>query len=200
MSAQIVEIIILAVIAFLIISKFLSVLGTTDEDDPAKNKAGSFFGEPTGLKDVTGTVVPSDDRSGQSKVIPLRANVVFSTDSKINDIVRQIVEKMPDFNHEKFLKGAQSACKMIIDAVSKNDEQALSALVDKRFMSEITKKADHYSQVSNDIKVSYEDAYSFGNSIYIKVVVTGKKLKEFWVFTRNLQQVGQDWHLSNIEV
>lgn len=200
MSAQIVEIIILAVIAFLIISKFLSVLGTTDEDDPAKSKAGSFFGEPTGLKDVTGTAGSFEAKPGESKVIPLRANVVFSTDSKINDIIRQIVEKMPDFNHEKFLKGAQAACKMIIDAVSKNDEQALSELVDKRFISEIGKKTDHYSQVPNDIKVAYEDAYSFGNSIYIKVAVTGKKLKEFWVFTRNLQQSGQDWYLSNIEI
>ena len=31
---------------------------------------------------------------------------------------------MPDFNHEKFLKGAKSDCKMILDALSKNDEKS----------------------------------------------------------------------------
>ena len=199
MSAQMVEILILAVIAFFIISKLLSVLGTTDEDDPAKNKAGSFFGEPKGLKDVTGTAAPVAPHSPGSKVIPLRADVVFSNDTKTNEIIRQIVEKMPDFNHEKFLKGAKGACKIILDALSKNDEKALEELVDKRFLEEIRKKSDHYSKSSNDITAAYEDAYSFGNSLYIKVLITSKGLKEFWVFTRNLAQSGPDWHLSNIE-
>ena len=124
MSAQMVEILILALIAFLIISKLLSVLGTTDEDDPAKKKAGSFFGEPRGLKDVTGTVV--EPANSGSKVIPLHANVIFSADAKVNDIISQIVEKMPDFNPDKFLKGAKGAFKMVLEALSKNDEKALA--------------------------------------------------------------------------
>jgi len=201
MSAQMVEILILAVIAFLIISKLLSVLGTTDEDDPAKKKTGSFFGEPKGMKDVTGTIEPIDPKTARRKIIPLRENVVFSHDIKTNDIISQIVEKMPDFNHEKFLKGAKGACTMILDALSKNDEKALAELVDKRFLEELSKKADHYNKAStSDINATYEDAYSFGNSIYIKILISGKSFKEFWVFTRNLAQSGPDWHLSNIEV
>jgi len=200
MSAQMVEILILAVVAFFIISKLLSVLGTTDEDDPAKNKTGSFFGEPKGLKDVTGTVASTEPRSAGNKVVHLRSDMVFSHDTKTNEIISQIVEKMPDFNHEKFLKGAKSACKMILNALSKNDEKALEELVDKRFLEELSKKSDHYSKQLNDITAAYEDAYSFGNSIYIKVLITSKNLKEFWVFTRNLAQSGPDWHLSNIEV
>ena len=200
MSAQMVEILILAVIAFFIISKLLSVLGTTDEDDPMKKKAGSFFGEPKGLKDVTGTVVEPVSTAG-SKVIPLRANVVFSDDTKVNDIIRQIVEKMPDFNHEKFLKGSKGAFKMVLEALMKHDEKTLTTLVDKRFLTELEGKVEHYKKASiSDVTAAFEDAYSFGNSIYIKVMMSGKKFKEFWVFTRNLNQAGPDWHLSNIEV
>ena len=195
MSAQMVEILILAVIAFLIISKLLSVLGTTDEDDPAKKQAGSFFGEPRGLKDVTGTV----ETVGR-KVIPLRANMVFSEDTKINDIITQIVEKMPTFNPEKFLKGAKGAFKMVLEALSKNDEKSLEELVDKRFLSELGNKTEHYSVISaSDITVAFEDAYSFGNSIYIKVAMSGKKFKEFWVFTKNANDAGPGWKLSNVE-
>ena len=123
MSAQMVEILILAIIAFLVISKLLSVLGATDEDDPTKKKAGSFFGEPTGLKDVTGTV---ETVKPTGKVIPLHVNAMFSSDPKINEIILQIVEKMPDFNPAKFLKGANGAFKMILEALSKNDEKTLA--------------------------------------------------------------------------
>lgn len=198
MSAQMVEILILAVIAFLIISKLLSVLGTTDEDDPAKKKAGSFFGEPRGLKDVTGTV---ETVRPARKVIPLHDDIVFSDDSKVNDIIRQIVEKMPDFNPDKFLKGAKGAFKMVLEALSKNDEKSLAELVDKRFLIELGNKAEHYTKISTeDITASFEDAYSFGNSIYVKVVISGKKFKEFWVFTKNIHDAGPAWQLSNVEV
>lgn len=198
MSAQMVEIVILAVIAFLIISKLLSVLGTTDEDDPTKKKAGSFFGEPVGMKDVTGTV--ETVRSG-GKVIPLHANIVFSEDAKVNDIICQIVEKMPNFNPDKFLKGAKGAFKMVLEALSKNDEKSLSELVDKRFLTELSSKAEHYATTSADeISSAFEDAYSFGNSIYVKVIMSSKKFKEFWVFTKNIHDAGPAWQLSNIEI
>ena len=198
MSAQMVEILILAVIAFLIISKLLSVLGTTDDDDPARKKAGSFFGEPKGMKDVTGTV---ETIRPTSKVIPLHANTIFSNDDKVNNIVNQIVEKMPDFNPDKFLKGAKGAFKMVLEALAKNDEKSLAELVDKRFLIELGNKAQHYTKIStHDISAAFEDAYSFGNSIYVKVMMSGKKFKEFWVFTKNTHDAGPGWHLSNVEV
>lgn len=196
MSAQMVEILILAIIAFLIISKLLSILGTTDEDDPARRTG--FFGEPKGLKDVTGTV-ETVQKGSKGNVIPLRPGVVYSTNAKINDIICQIVEKMPDFNPEKFLKGSKSACKMIIAALKEKDEQTLTALVDKRFIDEISRKDYGVSALEGNIEAKFEDAYSFGNSIYLKVLITANNFKEFWVFTRNIQQTGPDWHLSNIE-
>ena len=198
MSAQLVEILILAVVAFFIISKLLAILGTTDEDDPA-HKAKSMFGEPTGLKDVT-SITETVAQRGKSKVIVLRPDAVYSTDAKTNEIIKQILEKMPDFNHEKFLKGAKGAFKMVLEAINKSDIKTLESLVDKRFLEELTKKSGSYDKIdSADMSVKFEDAYSFGNSIYIKVIITGKKFKEFWVFTRNLNQSGPDWYLSNIE-
>ncbi len=53
MSAQIIELLIFAGVAFIIINRLIATLGSTSEDDPAKRKS-SFFGE-TGIKDVTYT-------------------------------------------------------------------------------------------------------------------------------------------------
>lgn len=206
MSAQLVEILILAVVAFFIISKLLSILGTTDEDDPAR-KVRSMFGEPTGLKDVTGTTetVVKKDKGTKSKVIILRPDAVYSTDPKVNEIIIHILEKMPDFNHEKFLKGAKAAFKMVIEALGKKDVKTLEELVDKRFLEEITAKSSSYDDIdTTDIRVNFEDAYSFGHSIYVKVLITGNLIsgnafKQSWIFTRNTSQPGPNWYLSNVE-
>lgn len=199
MSAQMVEILVLAVIAFLIISKLLSILGTTDEDDPARKKmgGGSIFGAPSGMKDVTGTVRERDEEN--SKVISLHSRKAFSNDKETNNIISNILEKMPDFNPEKFLKGAKGAFKMVLEALEKEDEETLQNLVDRRFLSELQNKKDHYKSVtSGDMQASFEDAYSFGNIVYVKVKMKAKKLEESWVFHKNVQDNGPAWHLSNI--
>lgn len=195
MSAQMVEILILAIIAFLIISKLLSILGNTDEDDPI-HKAG-FFGEPGGLKDVTGKTEPVN--KGKSNVIPLKPLITYSTDDKTNNIIMQIADKMPDFNPEKFIKGAKAAFQMVITALQEKDTKLLHELVDKRFSEELLLKEYKKDLGQKEVEVNFEDAYSFGNSIYIKVLINSNNFSEFWIFTRNINQSGPNWHLSNIE-
>ena len=62
MSVQLLELLFFAGIAFLIINKLISTLGTTSDDDPAKRN--SYFGENASLKDVTNTTANSTNVAG----------------------------------------------------------------------------------------------------------------------------------------
>ncbi len=57
MSPQIIELLIFAVIAFYIINKLITTLGSTSEEEQTKQK--SYFGEPV-IKDVTYSIVKSN--------------------------------------------------------------------------------------------------------------------------------------------
>lgn len=193
MSAQIIEILFFAGIAFLIINKFISILGTTDEDDPAK-KMGSIFGEPGGMKDVTNSAT-------NSKIVKV---VKKAKKQNYPEHLEGIYNIFPDFNVEKFLKGAKGAFSMIVEALDKKDLGAIEDLVDKRYIDQIKELDKVYGAKSGKLEASIVDSYSLGNSVYVKVLFKGatskiKALKEEWVFTKNIQQMGPDWHLSNID-
>lgn len=197
MSAQMIELLVLAAIAFLVISKLLSILGTTDEEDKTR-KTRSFFGEPGGLKDVTGTA-PESSNHNAGKVIEFPKKE-YAGDDVTNAIISKIAEKIPDFDPEKFLRNSKKAVIMIIDALNKNDKASLEELVDKRFISAIESFSQDYKEINQDkIIASFKDSYSFGNSVYVKLLLKAPKFEESWVFTRNVNQTGPAWHLSNIE-
>lgn len=202
MSAQFIEIIFLGAVAFLIISKFISLLGTTDEDDPArKGPGGSFFGEPKGMKDVTATAEEEEKKS--KGIITLTKKI--KRVGKVPEHMEAIYEASPNFNPEKFLKGAKGAFSMIVEALHGKDVKTLEDLVDKRYFDQIKELGDTYGKsVGKNLEASIIDSYSLGNSIYLKVKFKGstskvKSLKEEWVFTKNIQQSGPDWYLCNIE-
>lgn len=203
MSAQLIEILFLAGVAFFIISKFISILGTTDEDDPAR-KFGSHFGEPASLKDVTGTVPEQDDRV--TKILSL-GKKMRKLEAEADDHLKAVYEKFPHFDGDKFLGGAKAAFPMIITALHAKDTKTLGELVDKRFLSQLHGSSAMYGKMKSEkIKASLVDSYSFGNSVYVKVLFEGsnitdkiKNLNEEWVFTKNVAQSGPDWHLSNID-
>lgn len=204
MSAQLLEIIFLGAVAFLIISKFLSILGTTDDEDPArKSPGGSFFGEPKGMKDVTSSISNSDE--SKAKAI-LRITKKLKKEAGAALVhMKAIHEAFPDFDAEKFLKGAKGALSMIIEALNEKDIETIEELVDKRYVDQIKELGDTYGKKADKkLEASIIDSYSLGNSIYIKVKFTGstskiKSLEEEWVFTKNIQQSGPDWFLCNIE-
>jgi len=201
-SAQMIEIIFLGFIAFLIISKFLSILGTTDDDDPARKSSGSIFGEPV-MKDVTRSV-PEENQSKAGAIINLTKRLKKDA-MKGKEHMESIYRHFPNFDSEKFLKGAKGAFDMIISALNEKDLEVIEGLVDKRYIDQIKELGSVYGKsFSKDIESSIIDSYSLGNSIYIKVKFIGstskiKALKEEWVFTKNIQQSGPDWFLCNIE-
>lgn len=204
MSAQLVEILFLGGVAFFIISKFISMLGTTDDEDPARN-LGSNFGEPTGLKNVTGTAPEADERV--VKILRL-GKKIKQLDAEGNEPLLAVLDKFPNFDPEKFLSSAKSAFNMIITALHEKDSDTLEELVDKRFVSQIRNMTAQYGAIArlDQIKASCIDSYNFGNSVYVRVLFEGsnvtdkmKSLKEEWVFTKNITQRGPDWYLSNID-
>lgn len=204
MSAQLIEIIFLGAVAFIIISKFLSLLGTTDEDDPARKSPGSsYFGAPKGMKDVTGSA-DANEESKAKAILKITKRLKKEAGSALEHM-KAIYEAYPNFDAEKFLTGAKGAFSMIIKALDEKDLETIEDLVDRRYVDQIKEFGDNYGKnPGKKLDASIIDSYSLGNSIYIKVKFTGstskiKSLKEEWVFTKNIQQSGPDWFLCNIE-
>lgn len=195
MSPQIIELLIFAAIAFFLINKLISILGSTNENDEL-NK--SFFGEPFGMKDVTQkfTILKKIGNNDNNDIID-EANK------------RQILEKLPiintklqNFDLVKFVKGSVSAFSMLTSKSAKGDKDLLENLVDKRFIEEFYSKVEKYydyNTTSIDAKVT--DLYLFGNNVFIKVLFTDstKKIMEIWTFTKNSNDSNRNWFLSNIE-
>jgi len=215
MSGQMIELIIFAAIAFFVINKLISMLGTTDDDS---SNGGSFFGEPKRMKDVTGSA--HDDVTDIFGTKILAAN--FSKKPKINlaGLVKkgrekhimagleEVFEKMPSFDLHKFCKGARLAFAAIIDAHVRNDMTELAELVDARYVDKFDEHAFSYGEITDGSKLELEicEIYVFGNSVFIKVLFSGKNmlsnmpsLSEEWTFTKSAIQAGNQWHLTNVD-
>lgn len=204
MSPQVLELLIFAAIAFYIINKLISILGNTDEDAPIKK---SSFGESVGIKDVTETGQDWTDRL-KINTPPAKENnvnrdiLVFPNDQELLDKVNELSYKIDKFAPETFIKNAAKAWKMILESLLKKDDKTLQELVDKRYLEEIKSREEYYSKVDTDklrdVKIS--DVTFFGNSIMIRLLINVKELAgEEWTFSRNLNQTGPNWFLSNIE-
>ncbi len=213
MSAQIIELIIFAGIAFVIINKLISTLGTTYEEDPTKKR--SFFGEKNSIKDVTST---SQEKSMHSNI--LKPNFIKKTSVNLKDIVvkeqeisvkqglDEVMNKVPSFDIHKFIKNAKFAFKMIIEANDNNDDEMISELVDRRYIDQLKNIAVSYGKINSldSIKTQISEIYMFGNNIFIKILFTGedalskqKNLHDEWTFTKSTINSSPNWHLSNID-
>lgn len=205
MSPQIIELLIFALIAFFLINKLLSVLGTTDTDEPERRRG--YFGEPGGMKDVTEHVKEIEVIDGKQQS-GIEALVVTKNIGAILQNYQQLYVKMPDFDMQRFILSAKSAFKMIIDAVNSGDQESIVHLVDKRYVKQAIEKLAEYGECKNcevmDAKIS--ELYMFGNNAFVKVLFTGQnivskmeKFSEEWTFSKNTNVQGNGWYLSNIE-
>jgi predicted lipid-binding transport protein (Tim44 family) len=208
MSGQLIELIIFAVFAVFIINKLLSTLGTTSENDPTKNK--SFFGEGGKLKDVTNTggakiskIVRPNFKKKQN--IPLEGLIVVENEEDIKKGMLDVLNKLPSFNPNNFLKNAQSAFKMILTA---NEDNELEELIDKRYIEHFKSMSTSYGTyaANNALTAHISEIYLFGNNIFIKILFAGKnitdKVKEMheeWTFTKSALNISPKWHLTNID-
>lgn len=204
MSAQVIELLVFAAIAFFVISKLIAILGVTDEEGKSHGK--SKFGEPIGLKDVTNAGTDWTDRVKLEKApASVEINKKLLLDPMNQELiasVREIYERVEKFTIETFMKNASIAFKMILEALRSSDNETIEQLVDKRYINLLQDRADSYKKLNLKAtpKLQISDVTFFGNSIMIRVCFTVADFGvEEWTFSRNQNQTGKNWYLSNIE-
>ena len=211
MSGQLLELIIFAGIAFFIINKLISTLGSTSSDDPAKNK--SFFGEnlTKTLKDVTYTGSENVLKPSFLKVnkLDIKDLVLSENKESVEKGLQEVLAKAPSFDVRRFVAGAKSAFQMIIEAALQGDDNQLEELVDKRYIDNFKSIAVNYGELTENAKklsVQISEIYMFGNNIFIKVLLLGtdvtekiKDLHEEWTFSKSALSSDPAWHLTNID-
>lgn len=203
MSAQIIELLLFAGVAFFLVSKLISILGTTNEGESRRTGA-SFFGEPSGMKDVT-QVSPAVETLQKSDLNDL---IVIENSTKIMQNLQVLSEKMSDFDLKRFVKGSKVAFEMILGSFESGDKKVLASLVDPRFLEKFESTANKYGKCNAEVlNAKVSDIYMFGHTAFVKVEFTGSNaanklsdLNEEWVFARNISQTGPNWFLSNIEL
>lgn len=203
MTPQIVEILVFALIAFFIINKLISILGTSDDD--TGRYGNSKFGEADGMTDVTST-------AKSNKVISLASIINKSeinydvlhdpNDSYLKTSLEELYEKMHKFNPQKFIKNASKAWQVILKLLKLKSDESLVDLIDPRFMNEFKNRSILYKDLNIDklphLKIS--DITIFGNNVIIKVIVEVKDfVTEEWAFSKNINSESSTWLLCNIE-
>lgn len=206
MSAQLIELLMFAGIAFILINRLISMLGTTDEDDPARR--GSIFGESGNLKDVTTSSLEKAVDVKAIKNVTCNASddiIVLENKDNIMQALYKISDLLVGFSPEKFVKGAGSVFKMIVKALIEHDQKVITELVDKRYINQIPETTERYKHLKNlnTITAKIADVLTFGNSIIIKVLFASKdkqnSFKEEWTFQKSLLNNSPDWYLTNTE-
>lgn len=218
MAGNLIELIIFAAIAFFIINKLLSTLGSTSENDPTKKSSGkSFFGESEKIKDVSDTSIDNSATILRPKFsfkpslkqrLNLKDLIVAENELEIRSGIEDVLNKLPSFNPANFLNGAKKAFQLIINAGESQDEAEINALIDKRYIESFNAMASGYGKYQNNATLTAHIAeiYLFGNNIFIKILFAGKnitdkvqELHEEWTFTKSVLTPGPEWHLSNID-
>ncbi len=217
MSAQIIELLIFAGIAFFIINKLIATLGSTSEDDPAKGN-NSFFGEAK-IKDVTySTKKPANSFFGNNllnKVVKpsidpkmLYGLIVEENSVAILSGLEAISKKLPSFEVKKYINSAKTAFELIIKYANDDNIDELVKLVDKKYLQEFPTLSQNYGEVidNSHLDARISEAYSFANNIFIKILFTGEKItskmdymEEEWTFSRSLLSKSVNWFLINID-
>ena len=195
MSPHIIELLLFAGIAFFLISKLMSVLGTTTKEEQERFK-NSVFGEPGGLKDVTAKPL-------EIKKIPtdIYDNIMVKENkTTILENLYIVTSRMQDFNLERFVKNSKMAFEMLIDAAKKHDQTTIEQLVDKRFANSFAEMSEKYDITrASELDAKVSEIYMFGNNVFVKVLFTMVgKLNEEWTFTKSIQQRNPEWFLSDI--
>lgn len=206
MSPQTIELLIFAVIAFLLINKLLSVLGTTNVDENVRNSEKSYFGEKLILKDVTAL----DDvlTVAQSSQDDIKDLIVDTNIDSVMQNYMVLKNKMPDFDLVQFLSNTKVVFKMLIEAMVENNSEAINYLVDKRYIKQSADILSKYGSYKDNgiLNAKISELYMFGNNAFVKVLFSGKdivsainNISEEWTFSRNTNSQSLTWYLSNIE-
>lgn len=208
MYGQLIELAIFGAIAFLIINKLLSSLGSTNEDEPTNKQ--SFFGENGTIKDVTTkpSVKEAVSINNRKTKNNLKDFILKGQEKEIQQGLEEVLEKLPNFNIKNFISGAKTAFEMILVAVEQNDTEQIQELIDKRYLNEFSQIAPSYAgnNLTDSVQAQISEIYTFGNNVFIKILFIGKnilknndKFQEEWTFSKNSLDSTPNWYLNNID-
>lgn len=209
------DLIILAIIAIVIISKLFSILGRSDDDFAKNNK----------MDPIIEQLYKKNAASREKVDIEIVSAIEAGLPQNIRDVFDNIRKKEPTFNADTFLKGAKAAFNIIIQAFAKNDKETLKNLlapsVFKDFANAIDARIAQKQVLEkmvvgiNEIEIT--DADLSGDTATIAVKITSDQvtaLKDYlgnvldgnssivvinqdsWIFTRNLRK-DKVWFLTN---
>lgn len=209
------DLIILAIIAIVIISKLFSILGGNDDDLSESNKIDPLIKQ-----------LYKKNTTSQEKVdIEIVSAIEAGLPQNIRDVFDNIRKKEPLFNADMFLKGAKAAFNVIIQAFAKNDKETLKNLlapsVFKDFSTAIDARIAQKQVLEkmvvgvNEIEIT--NAGLSGDIATIVVKITSDQVtalkdylgsvldgdpniiitnQDLWIFTRNLKK-DKVWFLTS---
>lgn len=190
MSAQVIELMFFAAVAFFLVNKLISILGKTNENDGPNNN--SFFGEVPEIKDVT-------EKPVSLKLVKKEDFAETVDYGSLLQNLEIVSSRIPGFNIEQFILGAKSAFAMLLSALVSNDGDTITGLVDKRFVEQFKNRAAGYEGLNaSAINAKVLELYMFGNNAFIKILFSKDAFKEEWTFTKNTNEPGPNWLVSNI--
>jgi predicted lipid-binding transport protein (Tim44 family) len=205
MATHVLELLILAGFALFLINKLFSVLGTADEE--LLNKSGNFRDQKT-IKNIEGEIRDIKTERDSGEIDLDEKLIVVENKQELIESLEKVLELMPAFDLNIFLKGAKNAILAILQL--RDDESEIEALVDKRYITTFNEISGRYlgpklvKQNSFEVRVS--ELYVFGNNVFAKVLVSGvfldgssSQVEEEWTFTKNALLDSPEWHLSNID-
>jgi len=215
-----VDIIIFAIIAFVIAYRLYNVLGATDEFDPMQAKGQVINLDPNEYQeqkeDDSAEIKEADDNIEQHLTKTALASI-----NKIKKIDAS-------FSSSKFLQGAEKAFEIIINAFANGDKKTLTKLANQDVAEKFIGEYDRQKKLGNKINISIVGLESSkinkvdlsGNVATISVkflseqiatvtdkagqVVSGdeknvEEISDHWFFTKDLKGDSPIWVLAKTE-
>lgn len=204
MSPQIIELVVFAGVAFFLINKLISILGTGDGE---KNRQRTRYGEnDSRILDVTSTGEVMEEelllQNKRDKFEEEELQKIIQSDNTDNliNLLYQLEERINNFSPLKFLRSSITVREIIIDALREKNISTIEELVDKRYYTIIMNDIDYSStkELSEEPKIT--DVTIFGNNVIVKVLFKLSAVSEEWSFSRNATHSKPNWYLSNIEI
>jgi predicted lipid-binding transport protein (Tim44 family) len=220
------DIIFFAILAVFIISRLFKVLGDTSYDRELNNEEREFY------ENLHNQL--SKENLAEAKEIIQQINIASALEASLPQEYRDVFDKIREydstFSAENFIKGAEYAYELIINAFAKGDRQTLQELLSDEiyqdFIKEIEKRASSTLSVNITVvgikKCEIVDVFVEEDiaNIVVKVVsdqirftkdevsgevINGNKnnimaVTELWSFSKEIKSITNMWKLSATDV
>lgn len=207
------EIVLLAMVAAFLGLRLYSVLGRRTGHEQPLVKPADRQAAPLARAPVVGEALPAPDAPGESPIDP-----------RASDGLRALVAADPSFDVARFIEGAKSAYRMILEAYWRGDEEELGHLVGgevrEAFSAAIAARKEAGHVLDNRLvtieRAAIDRAEVFGQTASVRVrfdadiatvtrdaqgnVVAGSlsdavPTHDVWTFSRNVRADDPNWLL-----